>query len=135
MPEWESGFLESNGIRMHYARTGGDRPPLGLAHGFSDDGLCWTPVARALEAEFDVVMPDARFHGLSGAPEQDGHDGVMADDLAGAIRALGLRAHRPGAFHGRRDRSSPGGALSRPAARHCVGGSAAELGCRAQGAR
>ena len=92
MPDWKSSYVESNGIRMDYTRTGGDRPPLVLAHGFSDDGLRWTPVARALEAEFDVVMLDARFHGLSDAPEQDCHDGVMADDLAGAIRALDLRA-------------------------------------------
>ena len=92
MPDWKSSYVESNGIRMDYTRTGGDRPPLVLAHGFSDDGLRWTPVARALEAEFDVVMLDARFHGLSDAPEQDCHEGMMADDLAGPIRALSLPA-------------------------------------------
>jgi N-formylmaleamate deformylase len=89
MADWTSGFVESNGMRMHYTRTGGDRPPLVLAHGYSDDGLCWTPVARALEAEFDVVMLDARFHGLSDAPAEDFDTAVMADDLAGAIQALG----------------------------------------------
>jgi N-formylmaleamate deformylase len=92
MPEWKSGFIEANGIRMHYTRTGGDRLPLVLAHGYSDDGLCWTPLARELEAEFEVVMLDARYHGRSEAPEQDCNPSVMAADLAGAIRALGLRA-------------------------------------------
>ena len=60
MSNWQSGFVETNGIRMHYTRTGGDRPPVVLAHGFSDDGLCWTPVARAREADYDVIMRDAR---------------------------------------------------------------------------
>src|SRR5690349_5016852 len=91
MSTWQSGELDANGIRIHYTRTGGAKPPLVLAHGFSDDGLCWTPVARALEQDYDVIMVDARGHGLSEAPEQGyGHD-QQAADLAGAIDALGLR--------------------------------------------
>jgi pimeloyl-ACP methyl ester carboxylesterase len=91
MSQWQSADLEANGIRLHYTRTGGGGPPLVLAHGFSDDGLCWTPVARALEADYDVIMVDARGHGRSQAPERGyGHDD-QASDLAGAIAALGLR--------------------------------------------
>ena len=91
MSTWQSSELDANGIRIHYTRTGGAKPPLVLAHGFSDDGLCWTPVARALEQDYDVIMVDARGHGLSEAPEQGyGHD-QQAADLAGAIDALGLR--------------------------------------------
>jgi len=93
MSQWQSGELDANGVRLHYTRTGGARPSLVLAHGFSDDGLCWTPVARALEPDYDVIMVDARGHGLSQAPEEGyGHD-QQAVDLAGAIAALGL--HRP----------------------------------------
>jgi len=91
MSQWQSGDLEANGIRVHYTRTGGARPPLVLAHGFSDDGLCWTPVARALEHEYDVIMIDARGHGLSQAPERGYAPTDYAADLAGAIAALGLR--------------------------------------------
>src|SRR6266700_1888242 len=65
MAPWQSAELEANGLRLHYTRTGGDRPPLVLAHGFSDDGLCWTPVARALEGDYDVIMVDARGLGQS----------------------------------------------------------------------
>ncbi len=46
MSAWQSDFIEANGMRLHYTRTGGDKPPVVLAHGFSDDGLCWTPVSR-----------------------------------------------------------------------------------------
>jgi pimeloyl-ACP methyl ester carboxylesterase len=88
--EWSSGDVVANGIKIHYYRTGGDRPPLVLSHGATDNGLCWTRVARALEAEFDVIMPDARGHGLSDAPEGDYSAAARAADLAGFIAALRL---------------------------------------------
>jgi pimeloyl-ACP methyl ester carboxylesterase len=91
MSSWQSAEVEANGLRLHYTRTGGDKPPLVLAHGFSDDGLCWTPVARALEGEYDVIMVDARGHGQSQAAEQDYSDLDLGHDLAGVIAALGLR--------------------------------------------
>ena len=88
---WQAGDVEANGIRLHYTRTGGTKPPLVLAHGVTDDGLCWTPVARALEAEYDVVMVDARGHGQSEAPEQGYDPATQAADLHGVITALGLQ--------------------------------------------
>jgi pimeloyl-ACP methyl ester carboxylesterase len=56
-------------------------------------GACWTPVARALEGEFDVVMPDARGHGGSSAP----HHGYRYDDHASDVEGLlrGLELPRP----------------------------------------
>jgi pimeloyl-ACP methyl ester carboxylesterase len=90
---WQSGDVEANGIRLHYTRTGGTRPPLVLAHGVTDSGLCWTPIAEALEAEYDVIMVDARGHGRSEAPAQGYDPATQANDLAGMITALGL--HRP----------------------------------------
>ncbi len=91
MTAWQSGFVARKGIRLHYTRTGGNRSPVVLAHGFSDDGLCWTPVARALEAEYDLVMVDARGHGRSDAPAQGYDATTMAGDLAQVIDGLGLQ--------------------------------------------
>ncbi|MEZ4730786.1 MAG: alpha/beta hydrolase [Caldilineaceae bacterium] len=90
MTNWTSNQIATNGITMHYTRTGGDKPPVVLAHGFSDDGLCWTPVAQALEADYDVIMIDARGHGRSDAPEAGYGPVEMAADLAGLITGLGL---------------------------------------------
>lgn len=87
---WQSTYIEANGLRLHYTRTGGDKPPLVLAHGFSDDGLCWTPVAEVLAADYDVIMVDARGHGRSAGPEQGYGSTDHAADLAGVITALGL---------------------------------------------
>lgn len=88
---WASDFVLANGINIHYLRTGhGEKPPVVLCHGSSDNGLCWTPVARALERDYDVFMVDARGHGLTDAPE-DGHiTECRADDVAAFIQALNL---------------------------------------------
>lgn len=40
MPNWQAGDVNVNGIKIHYHRTGGAKPPLVLAHGITDNGLC-----------------------------------------------------------------------------------------------
>ncbi len=90
MTTWIRGACEANGIRVHYLRTGGARPPVVLLHGLMGDGACWTPLARALEAEFDVVMPDARGHGGSSAPHHGYRYADHAGDVVGLIRGLAL---------------------------------------------
>ena len=90
MSDWFSGDVIANGLKIHYYRTGGDRPPLLLAHGFSDNGLCWTRATQVLEKKYDVIMADARGHGLSDAPEAGYSSENHAADLAGVIEALGL---------------------------------------------
>jgi len=60
---WTQNDLTINGINLHYWRTGeGGKPPLVLVHGFSDNSQCWLQTAIDLEAEFDIIMPDARGH-------------------------------------------------------------------------
>ncbi len=93
MSTWESGDVRVNGLRLHYTRTGGAKPPVVLAHGFTDDGLCWTPVAEGLASDYDVIMVDARGHGQSAAPEDGYNMAAMAGDLRGVIAELGL--HKP----------------------------------------
>ncbi|GMU00230.1 alpha/beta hydrolase [Corallococcus caeni] len=90
MPTWTSGVCETNGIRLHYLRTGGARPPVVLLHGLMGSGACWTPVARVLEGEFDVVMPDARGHGGSSTPHHGYRYDEHANDVEGLIRGLEL---------------------------------------------
>jgi N-formylmaleamate deformylase len=96
MAAWFSGDVMANGIKTHYFRTGGtsgpngDKPPLVLLHGATDNGLCWTRLARVLESQYDVIMPDARGHGLSDAPESGYTSAERAADLAGFIGTLRL---------------------------------------------
>lgn len=87
---WTDSFVIANGIRMHYWRTGGDKPVLLMAHGSSDDGLCWTSLAKDLTDDYDVVLPDARGHGLTDPARADDPADVQAEDIAALIRELKL---------------------------------------------
>jgi pimeloyl-ACP methyl ester carboxylesterase len=88
--DWTDGYVVTNGIRIHYWRTGGDKPALVLAHGSSDDGLCWTNFAKEFQNDFDIIMFDARGHGLSDPPTPSDPPDVQAEDLAGLIKELKL---------------------------------------------
>jgi N-formylmaleamate deformylase len=86
-----SADIVAHGTKLHYYRTYGEKPPLVLAHGITDDGLCWTPVAEVLAGKFDVIMVDARGHGKSEAPETGYTLENLATELADLIQALGLK--------------------------------------------
>jgi N-formylmaleamate deformylase len=91
MTNWIRGVCDANGINIHYLRTGGHKPPLIPLHGLTGSGACWIPLARALEDDFDVVMPDARGQKVErtaswlSVPRP-------ASDVVGLIEALGLAA-------------------------------------------
>ncbi len=87
-----TGFCEANGITIHYLRTGGRKPPLVLLHGLTGNGACWTPLARSLGCEYDVVMPDARGHGNSSTPLHGYRYEDHAGDVIDLIQGLGLSA-------------------------------------------
>ncbi len=88
---WTDGYVMANGIRIHYWRTGGSKPVLLMAHGSSDNGLCWTNLAKELVDDYDIILPDARGHGLSDPPRKSDSADAQAEDLAGLIRALKLK--------------------------------------------
>lgn len=89
-PPWtEEHTVTANGLRLHLYRTGGTKPPLVLAHGLSDNGLCWTPIARVLASDYDVIAYDARGHGLSDTPPSDYSLESQADDLIALLEVVG----------------------------------------------
>jgi len=90
MDNWHSASVEINGTNSHYHRTGGPGPVLLLIHGFTDNGLCWSRVARQLEANYDILMLDSRGHGLSDKPEKGYSSNDLAADVAGVAEALNL---------------------------------------------
>ncbi len=90
MSDWLSGDVIANGIKIHYLRTGGAKPPLVLAHGLTDNSLCWTPLVQRLEQAYDCIMVDARGHGQSDAPDAGYTGADHAADYVGVIAALHL---------------------------------------------
>lgn len=90
MTIWTSATCQANGVRVHYLRSGGRKPPVVMLHGLTGSGACWLPVARALAHELDVILPDARGHGESSAGTGGyGYD-VLARDVEGLVASLGL---------------------------------------------
>ncbi len=88
---WAYQKVKTNGIHINIHRTGkGEKPPVVLLHGITDNGLCWTRTARDLEADYDVIMVDARGHGESDKPETGYGPGDHAGDVAGVINKLEL---------------------------------------------
>lgn len=84
---WTNAIESANNISIHYTRTGGhDLPLLILAHGFSDNGLCWQRTAEEFQGQFDIVMFDARNHGESSRAIASAE--AMVEDLAELIKTL-----------------------------------------------
>ena len=68
----------------------GHQTAIVLCHGATDNGLCWTSVARALEENYDVIMPDSRWHGFWDGPAEGDLPDTQVEDLAGFVQALNL---------------------------------------------
>ena len=93
-----SADIITNGIRIHYYRAAKSAqtrpwPSLVLLHGITDSCQCWPRVVNALASEYDMILPDARGHGLSDKPTTGYAPQDHAADIAGLIR--GLELERP----------------------------------------
>ena len=86
---WSEHDISAKGLSLHIYRTGGDKPPVVLAHGITDNGLCWSRLARALETDYNLIMLDARGHGLSHRADSYLPEAHREDILA-VIEALEL---------------------------------------------
>lgn len=80
---WSDGYVFANGIRIHYyhAVPNPGKPVIVMAHGVSDNGLCWTTLTQNLQKDYDIYMVDARGHGLTDPP-------TPADSSNAAIKDL-----------------------------------------------
>lgn len=87
---FKEGFCTANNISTHYVRTGGNKPPVVLLHGLVADGMCWKNIAQALADRFDVIMPDARGHGKSSAPNCGYNYENLKNDLIAFMTAMNL---------------------------------------------
>jgi len=87
---WSESRVSANGLRHHYYRTGGEKPQLVLLHGFQESALCWLRVAKVLEQDYDLILIDARGHGLSDHAGTAFTSQLLTEDAAGVIVALKL---------------------------------------------
>jgi len=87
---WSEGDILANNIRQHYYRTGGEKPPLLLLHGFNEYGLTWLRIAKELERDYDIIMLDARGHGHSDGITSGFSTPLLVEDVVEVIHALKL---------------------------------------------
>jgi pimeloyl-ACP methyl ester carboxylesterase len=88
---WQTGSVEAeDGTHLHYTRTGGAKPAVLLLHGLQGAGLTWLRTARALEAGYDVVLPDLRGHGRSGRIGAGLSMDLLVADARALVKAIGL---------------------------------------------
>ncbi len=85
------GFLEANGVRLHYVEEG--RGPLVLlCHGWPECSYSWRHQIDALAAAgYRAVAPDQRGYGASDAPDEvEAYDiAQLTGDLVSLVAALG----------------------------------------------
>ncbi len=91
MLKYTEGYLNVDGVRIHYCRTGGRKPPFILLHGATDNGLCWTRIASSLAESYDVIMPDLPGHGLSDRLGEGFNFEKLVKQIVGLARELGLK--------------------------------------------
>src|SRR2546430_602797 len=91
---WSEGDVFANSIRQHYYRTGGEKPPLLLLHGFNEYGLTWLRVAKELERDYDIIMLDARGHGHSDGIASGFSTTLLVEDIVSVIYELKLDCRR-----------------------------------------
>jgi pimeloyl-ACP methyl ester carboxylesterase len=87
---WSDGYVFANGVRLHYyhAVPAPGKPVIVMAHGVTDNGLCWTTLTWKLQDSYDIYMLDTRGHGLSDpfTPSDDGS--TLVKDVVEFVGAM-----------------------------------------------
>lgn len=92
MSGFRQGFLQTNGIRLHYAAAGAQKAPLLLlVHGFPEFWYSWRHQLNDFAATHHVVALDNRGFNLSDKPEGDAayRTNVVVRDLVGVADYFG----------------------------------------------
>jgi 3-oxoadipate enol-lactonase len=95
-------FLQADGVRIAYERTG-EGPPLVLMHGAEADRRMFAALVPLLAPHFTVIAYDQRDCGDTEGPSEPATLPDLAHDACALIRGLGLvRAHVFGSSFGGR---------------------------------
>jgi pimeloyl-ACP methyl ester carboxylesterase len=87
---WSDGYVYANGIRLHYyhAVPAPGKPVIVMAHGVTDNGLCWTTLTWKLQDSYDVYMLDTRGHGLSDPFTAADDRDTLVKDIVEFVRTM-----------------------------------------------
>lgn len=85
-----SNFITVEDNNFHILSEEDGEIPVVMAHGFTDNAMCMTPLMEKLPFDSRGIAYDAKAHGLSDAPNSGYGKQDMADDLVGVVRKLEL---------------------------------------------
>lgn len=89
-PKGTSGYVETNGVRLHHLEYGSGGPTILVLPGITSPAITWEFVAEQLADVARLIILDIRGRGLSDAPETGYALTDYAADAAGVIKALEL---------------------------------------------
>jgi pimeloyl-ACP methyl ester carboxylesterase len=81
---------EINGQWIYYEDTGGNLPPIVLAHGLLMDHEMFAPQVEALSSRYRMITWDARCHGETETTDDPFTYWDLAEDLSGLLDHLGI---------------------------------------------
>jgi pimeloyl-ACP methyl ester carboxylesterase len=89
-PTWTDGYIQTNGVRLHYV-TQGDGPLMLMLHGFPEFWYSWRHQIPEFAADYKVVALDLRGYNDSDKPQavEAYTMSELVKDVAGVIRGLG----------------------------------------------
>ncbi len=90
-PAFATQDIVTNGATIH-VRVGGKGPAVVLIHGYGETGDMWGPLAAELLRNHRVIVPDLRGLGLSSKPKSGFDKKTQAEDIAGVLDRLQVRA-------------------------------------------
>ena len=93
MNNFKADYLAINDLEIYYHRNqdiSGNKPPILLLHGFTDNGKCWARVANDLHEQYDVIMPDARGHGRTQGSLENFSYNQLGEDVVAFIKGLNI---------------------------------------------
>jgi pimeloyl-ACP methyl ester carboxylesterase len=87
---WSDGYAYANGVRLHYyhAVPAPGKPVIVMAHGVTDNGLCFANVSLKLQDAYDIYMLDTRGHGLSDPYTSSDDGSTLVKDVVEFVRAM-----------------------------------------------
>ena len=82
-------YADVNGVRMYYEEHGSGQPLI-LLHGGLGSGDMYGPILPTLARDRRVITADLQAHGHTADADRPLRHELLADDVAGLIRHLGL---------------------------------------------
>ena len=92
LPGAEDGFVDSDGVKIHYVSLGRKEDPLlVMIHGFPDFWYSWRAQMPELAKHFHVVAIDQRGYNASGQPEgvENYKTDKLVDDVVAVVKHFG----------------------------------------------